>query len=619
MPARLSDEDRSEILRLYFLAGEQRDSIASKLDISEGTVWNVVTEFKRAFGVPKDLDIIHKLAVILRELELTPADAKAGADLLEGLKGLDADGEGLSRFVSGLYKAAEGRGHEIAEIVDGSIRLLNLEAKTEKGYEELLKSFEELSAKSIHLAEEVGMLRAEAKTAKEEKVKAIEDRDATLEALTEFCAARKVLQDVNVNVGDYVSLGNMITNAKELDMDPKRITEEIAAVDGLVARRTKLEESVAGLEKRVNAAEGKLGKLTTAINEKQPLLEKVQEVEAFGLRIEDLETLKGTIARVGSRHGLSPAQSMGKLIKDLREQYDEELGFENQLDAIKAQIEAAKLNCDTWGARLENLKSSHKAEKSVIDAMRALMAKGVDGQKVVEWNTFLEKLGTDIERFGKDLDGYAQVLELIAAKEKEVKGLEGDAAALRAQIEALKGEKSKIVNSIKALRLEGIAEIKKVESGAMETLRAQTEGFKGQLSTTESVLKDLSQTAINELNKTTSAVINSVRDAGNEMAEEASKHLKEAEEVTDVMKTSIDSAYERALEVGKKLGEFKSLEPLLQLIASHEGDKPAVYSTMQQLCQAFKDWLANNPPNDARLTTWIDWFIIGFTKEIFPA
>lgn len=100
---------------------------------------------------------------------------------------------------------------------------------------------------------------------------------------------------------------------------------------------------------------------------------------------------------------------------------------ESQLNRAKAQLEAIQLNAERWAAKAENLENAYKAKKSVVDAMMALLKEGIDGQMILDWNAFLEKLGNDIEIFGKDLEGYAKVQELITAKEKEVKNLKARA------------------------------------------------------------------------------------------------------------------------------------------------------------------------------------------------
>jgi archaellum component FlaC len=588
MPARLSDEIRSEILRLYFLEGEQRDGIVSKLDISGGTVSNVVAEFRRAFGVPKDLDVIHKLAVTLRELKMTPEEAKAGAEVRERLRELGADGEGLSRFVSGLYKAAEGRGHGIAEVVEGSIRLLDLEGKTGKGYEEMLKSFEDLSDKRTKLADEVKGLRTETRVAREERDRAIEDKATTAEALIEFCAARDALREVKKDIADYASLGRMIANAKELDLDPARIAEEIAVVDDLGTRRSKLEKSITDLEERKRKAEEALGQLTQEISDKGPLLEKLQEVEALGLGVDDLGALRKTVVKIGSRHGLDPREALGKLFADLQGQYDDELGFENQLVRTKAQIETATNQLDTWGAKLENLRNSYSAEKSVVDAMRALMKAGVDGQRILDWNSFIEKLGTNIEAFGKDLQGYADVRELIATMEEEAKALEARVKDLKAGIATLEGQKSEIENSIAALRDAGVNEIKRIRSAAVMGLKELQREAEGSIGV-------ISRAAVDEVKRSASVVIENVKETGTKVAEAASQGLQEAKAVTDGVKVSIDGLYTKALQAGEILGEFKYIEPMHKLLISGEGNPMEVYTTMRVLLAALMVWLGSNP------------------------
>jgi hypothetical protein len=221
--------------------------------------------------------------------------------------------------------------------------------------------------------------------------------------------------------------------------------------------------------------------------------------------------------------------------------------------------------------------------------MKALMKAGVDGQRILDWNDFLGKAGIDVEAFCKDLEAYAGVKEAIVARGDEVKVLELSADDLRAQIGALEGEKAKVVNSIKALRIAGIAEIEKVSSAAIGTIGAQR-------SEAEGSVRALRVAAIDEVNATATNVKKNVLDMRTQMTKEASLRLQEAKAVIVDMKADIEGTYEKALETGKRLGEFKFMEPLIRLISSREGDPVIVYAIMYQLCLVLGEWLGNNPP-----------------------
>lgn len=571
MPKPLSEETRSQIVKLH-LAGETRGSIAEKLGVSEGAVWNVIKEFtdehkkdpktvEKAFRVDQELAALRELAVRLKKLELSVADARAGAGLLERLRELDVDEEGLSSFVSDLYRSAKGRGHEITEVVDASIRLLELEVGTKMGYRELLKSFDDLSAKRSRLADEVNGLRAEAKSAKEERDEAIEDSGVTDKALKEFCTARDALKEVGADIADFATLGKMIANAKELSLDPQRIVEEIAAVDGLLSRHAELEKSVTALKAKKDAVEVELSQLMDELKGKESVAEKLEGVEGLGLGIDDLETLRRTIVNIGSKYGLEAKGSLARLLKDIREQYDMELGFESQLNRTKARLEIAQLTADKWTAKAESLEDAYRAEKSVVNAMRALMKAGVDRQRILGWNALLEKLGTDILTLGKDLEAYPKVKELIEAKEEEAGTLEKKIEGLDAKVKELEGRRSELVSSISAVSTSGIEEVRRAGVGIVAEVEA----------------------------------------VGDRMKEEASKHLEGAKKVVDETKVEIESLYEEALRTGMRLGELKFLEPIHKLISSCEGDPSVVYPTLKHLFLVFEKWLEKNPPKNQLL------------------
>lgn len=279
------------------------------------------------------------------------------------------------------------------------------------------------------------------------------------------------------------------------------------------------------------------------------------------------------------------------------------------METIRAQVEAAELKSETWSAKLEKMVSSYRAEKSVVDAMRELLEKGVDGQMILDWNAFLEKLGTDIEHFGKDLEGYAAVQGLIAAEEKEVKELEGNANELKAEIEALKGEEGEITKSIRALRLAGIAEIEKVSSGAIANIKVQR-------SEAEGSIKNLTASGIKEVEGVRAEVSARVQKVSDHITEAAIKRLQEAEKVTEEAKANIDGIFEKVLEVGKELGKHESIMPLYKLISSGEGDPVEINVAMQLLCIALRGWLERNPPKGKSLVPNLENFSVSLREEI---
>jgi hypothetical protein len=585
MPERLPDNTRYAIV-MAFLKGEARDSISSRLNVSTGAVSNVVEEFTTT-RVGQEIDALRRLAVRLRKLEITADKATEGANLLERLKGLGVDMGGIASFVSDLYNASKDRGYAIPALVDGSVRLLALEKKVGMGYEDLIKSFEERSSKRDDLREEIMRLRAEVKKADDEKNHAIEDADTTKEELDAYTKASDGLRKVGRDIDDFTALATTISNAEELNYDAVEMAKQIAIVGGLESRRSKLEKTITDLEAQKTTAEEELGQFEDQLEARGTLVEKVIQAEKCGLNTEGLKTIRETVVGIGAKRGLEATESLKMLLGDLRDQYDEALGFEHKLERLKSRIETSQLKAEREETRAKKLEEKYVIKKSIVDAMESLLGKGVDGQTIVSWNAFLGKLGTDIESFGEDLEGYAKVKEIIAAGEEEVRKLKDNSKGLRAEIRELEDQKSEVEKSIITLRLAAVGEVKRVSSATIENITALQ-------SKAEVSIQNAMASGIKGIEGMRSDVLANVQQVGDRMKEATASRLKEAGEVTEQVRTSINNIAEAALETGKRLGELPILEPLYELLKSGEGEPVEVHDTMQFLLAAYRGWLVRN-------------------------
>ncbi len=86
-----------------WLAGKSRDSIARENGWSEGTVTNIIKEWRAGLGYPL-AEELRELAVTLRKLRIDPSRCALGARVASVMNLLGYDEEELHEFMTVIYK-----------------------------------------------------------------------------------------------------------------------------------------------------------------------------------------------------------------------------------------------------------------------------------------------------------------------------------------------------------------------------------------------------------------------------------------------------------------------------------------------------------------------------------
>lgn len=153
----IPDSVKLEIQRLWLDGMTYRD-ISTRTEASIGTISEIIKEYRQRSS---DLDDLRKLHLELRKAKINLPDALRGARFLRNLDELELDRNYLAKCLK-FTKDAGGRAPELA--IAGS-RLIELEKKTGKPYEQLFFEFDE-------------KLKAEAESSK--RVKTFEDKELKL-------------------------------------------------------------------------------------------------------------------------------------------------------------------------------------------------------------------------------------------------------------------------------------------------------------------------------------------------------------------------------------------------------------------------------------------------------
>lgn len=227
MPARISRQKESEIVRLY-LQGASQTEIARKVDVSQSTVSKTISEFKEYAsrssldeacsrrGVSSELSDLRSLSVDLRKAETTVSQAKRGCELMEQLTRLGANLDKLEELLS-LCSRMTPEGLSTKGFVQAAVQMIALEKQSGKGYREIKSDYEDTSTRLNELRKKLEELNAELADVTRRKVEAEADLETrlsehvmTMEKLEAATRIRKNLERAGLSLEKGEDIGSTL-------------------------------------------------------------------------------------------------------------------------------------------------------------------------------------------------------------------------------------------------------------------------------------------------------------------------------------------------------------------------------------------------------------------------
>jgi len=276
----------------------------------------------------------------------------------------------------------------------------------------------------------------------------------------------------------YNALGRVI---REVEAKIRALTEKKAKVqeevnqaglrlDSLNQQIKEAESNAASLEDTKNALNDQTETLETKLAEKSEFIKHVGELEKLGFDTERLRQLQEALTEIGAKTGLKAKEAVTKFFSDLRD-YDTKAGFEREIQRLESITETKKLEAENWQAKAERLESQYRNLKEAIDAVQALLKRGVKAEQIVSWNGIVSKLGGSEELEDK-LGQYKSMSELLNARKKEAEAYRLRLTKAQSQLETLEKEKTRIEGAIESLREAGIKQLKAMTEATEKQLKA---------------------------------------------------------------------------------------------------------------------------------------------------
>ena len=353
---KISQQIRGKIIRSW-LEGKSRKDIALICDVSEGTVSNVIVDWKQTLG-EGDADALRELGINIKRSGIDAAQCAQGHRISMTLRKMGVNEEDFESFISKLYErcmkvsglTADKIGsylEDLAEFSDedddngGNIPKLS----------EIPQYIEQKKNEKRKLKEDIQNLQKQKKMSEEEASYANELRDAALENEKVTVAELREYSNFKAELGKYGlsvdvdtrKLVRAIYGIKQRnEYDVGKILSEYSDLKFMQDKRDMLSTQVRALEDKIVDLRYQYSFLESQVNLHSQRLYVYDELDSIGFVLTKLKILRNTIMEIAAEDNIRPSQGVDKFFEFVEKHYDVKLRQKVQEAQQQHQKEYAK-------------------------------------------------------------------------------------------------------------------------------------------------------------------------------------------------------------------------------------------------------------------------------------
>ena len=434
---------KEQVIRKW-LSGEQRDKIASDISIGASTVTNIISELKEEIGIPT-ADSLRILATELKRLNINPSQCAKGYKLLNIINNLGAQEEDIEPFLTQIYNLCTSKNIAAEVIVNISQQVLALGDRIP--FSQIPEYIQQKIKEKQHLEQEVRTLRETKLRTQSECDEALRKSSITVDNLHHYMRLRECLREKyglsidDNNKDDLPKLINVISNLKHSGYDAKTITKNLSNINNLQTREKELQSQVDGLESRLKRAEQDHSIAEEKLASNKQALGVYNELHNMGFGLKELKLLKHIVTEISKSNNIDPISSVKKFFDDIKEQYDNKLGFERKIMEMNNSLFQAKRQHHYISLKYSQMKDTN-------DKLAELLAHRVTQEEIIYWTSILKQYNIEKSSLYQDLVKYGTIsgaYNNIAAK---VDSLTSESNALTKKVDGLREEQRKISDVI---------------------------------------------------------------------------------------------------------------------------------------------------------------------------
>jgi chromosome segregation ATPase len=348
-----------------------------------------------------------------------------------------------------------------------------------------------------------------------------------------------------------------------------RIVNWISAIEDLQSHQKQIQKDINTLNAEENRLKGAIETLQQNLSEKKTILSEIHEYKQLGLDLTNLTMLRDSIIKIGAQHNLPASNAFEKFCSDIKKDYDTKVGFEKQITSLQDTAEK-------WIQKEKTLKEQYSSYRTTVNSLSELLKKNISPSQIEEWNHIIRNMKEEPYELTSNLKKYVHFKQLKDDRNRMANQAEKKLIKLHSQIKELKEKKIEIEESIRTLTSEGVQKITTVSS---------------------------------QLDKSVANKLALVDDEMNKTSTRIKTTIKEFED-------ALETLYEKSLTVGKNIGKYEALDPLLKLINEQKGAPHEVHSTILQVNEAYATWLKSTVIPNISITSPLNILIHGIRSEL---
>lgn len=369
MPKQISSELKLKVISLYYL-GNTRDEIAKLTGLGQGTVSNILHEFKTEIG-KQEFEAIKIHAKFLRKNNISPQESLTGLRFHRMLNDHVSEGD-LDRFLASCFECL-GYDGDLPNLVNKAMRLIHLESSLGMPVEKIPHYYQEMASQIPILKDQITNLKNQKAESQTNLANTLNKNKVTLFALDQFVVAKQSLARLGIPIDDLIQYENTLGEISRLGFDPKRITEKIEQISNLDECIKALQITKTSLDQSILSNKNEHMKLTSTFEKSIQMLSKQRnfleiEIENLTKKKEQLElSLKELETKIIQK--LSFVQEQIKKLEStdpLRMIYDKDGKLYLVIPALMIFLDELK----TW--LKQNVESSFTINRRIDDVISEL-------------------------------------------------------------------------------------------------------------------------------------------------------------------------------------------------------------------------------------------------------
>jgi hypothetical protein len=328
----ITDDMKDEVIRLY-LQGLSRNDIARTCGVAEGTVSNIIDEWKRSLDIP-DVQSLRDLAVNLKRCGIDAAQCAQGFRIINTMKKLGVNQNQFESFMIEVYEYCQRIGLAPQDIASNLQALINLSrdipfSKIPEHIEERKKEISRLDEEIRKQHEEIKSLKErkraleiETSTVKELRDLALQEEKTTTAELKEYSNFKTELRKYGIPIDDLPKLVQLLYGIRQHGYDVEKVLPEYLDLLFIKENRDIFLRQIRESKDEKKKLQDVCSSLKAEVSRHSQRLSTYDELESLGLGIRELKSLCNAIKEIAAENGISYRVAIEQFFEWVERLYD---------------------------------------------------------------------------------------------------------------------------------------------------------------------------------------------------------------------------------------------------------------------------------------------------------